>query len=782
MLSAFIWFVTIQAIGMAAFPLAFRLLPMLRDRGYSVSKPLGLLLLGYLSWMLSQIHILPSTQATLIVLLVAMATVSGGYAWRQRARFVEFFRSEWKAVAAAELIFLTLFVGWVLYRAHDPSIDHTEQPMDLSFMNASVRSFFGPPEDPWLRGESISYYYFGHWVMGAKAELTGAATSVAYNLALALVPAMAGTAVFGLVYNMVRPEGRRLIYGVAAGLIAAVLLTFAANLEGALELIRAKGMGSVAFWDWVGIDGLEGSASGLGSSWRPEEFWWWWRSTRVINTFVDGQGIDYTIQEFPFFSFMLGDLHAHVTSIPFVLLFLNLCLGFLSSRDLRPIKIGAYGSMTLSWRPIVLGGTLGLVLGAVAFTNMWDLPVFAATFLGIAAMRSYARSGGRLLPLATEALPTGLMVVGLAFLFFLPYHLSFNSQFSGLHPVTDATTRPVHFFIVWGLFLAAVVPFMLSAFWQTTLSGRFVWPIAAALLLGFLPYLSWLYLHLEDGGSVGDWWSRLSHILPLAVLITIGAYTTLWHALHKAPMGRTFALALCTLGLVLIAAPEMVFVGDIFMNRMNSMFKLYYQGWVVLAAASGFALYHWGSLLASASTPVRMALGVWAAVFVVVLAASLYYPPAAAASKGDLFAGPRTLDGLSYVESLRPAEYRAIQEIRARVPRGSAVLEAVGADYSEAGRVSASTGVPTVLGWPGHELQWRGSTEPFDGREEDVDRIYSTVDTEEAKALLSKYDVDYVYVGHRERGKYDVVGLDKFVEFMDVWFSEGDVVVYRARE
>ncbi len=399
-----IWFIAVQAAGLTAFPLLFRLLPRIPDRGYSVSKPLGLLLLGYLSWILSQLHVLPSTQLTLLLILGAMAAASGAYAYRRRRRIAAFLRAEWRTVVAVELVFLLLFAGWAFLRTHDPGISHTEQPMDFSFLNASVRTFYGTPEDPWLRGESVSYYYFGHWVAGAVAELTGIATRVAYNLALASSAALAGAAAFGLAYNLVRWRGKKLRTAIGAGLLAAGLLTVCSNLEGTFELLRAAGGGSASLWSWVAIDGLQGEP-GAAASWRPDDPWWWWRATRVINTFVDGQGLDYTIQEFPAFSYILGDLHAHVTSLPFVLLFLTLCLGLFTYRDLTPARLRRDRWPSVRWTPVTFVLLLGLTLGGVGFTNMWDLPVFAAAFLGLAFLRSYAQAGGSFLAAASRAAP-----------------------------------------------------------------------------------------------------------------------------------------------------------------------------------------------------------------------------------------------------------------------------------------------------------------------------------------------------------------------------------------
>ena len=243
-----------------------------------------------------------------------------------------------------------------------------------------------------------------------------------------------------------------------------------------------------------------------------------------------------------------------------------------------------------------------------------------------------------------------------------------------------------------------------------------------------------------------------------------------------------FAMALSTLGLALIMGPELLFVDDSFggaLERMNTVFKLYYQAWTVLAAATGFVIYYWAKSIRETKNSSRLLLRVWGAAFVLVLVGSLYYTPAAIASKAELYGEDRTLDGLQHIERFIGPEYRAIEFVRENVDRDSAILEAVGGGYSEHGRIASSTGVPTVLNWPGHQMQWRGSSTPFGGREQDVQTIYQTLDVDEAVSLLDKYDVDHVYVGPRERTKYGEAGLAKFERFMTPVFSEADVVIYK---
>ena len=784
-----------QAMGLATFPLAYLLFSRLNDRGYSVSKPLGILLVGYVSWILSVLHIAPSIRLTLALLLLALGAVSAAYAWRRRNELKDFISREWRTIVAAEVVFLAIFVGWAVFRAYDPAIDHTEQPMDFAFLNASIESRIGPPEDPWMRGESISYYYFGYWMMGGVSELSGVASNVSYNLSLALIPAMAAMAAFGLVYNIARAQTASWRRAVGGGLAAVLLLGVAANLEGMLEIMHANGIGPDRFWSWIRIDGLDPPASESSTGWAPQGFWWWFHATRVINTFDGTLGIDYTIHEFPFFSFMLGDLHPHVMSIPFTLLFAAFCWNFLQTpaRGFHWRRAGTYAGVA----------AMGLALGGLAFTNLWDLPTFSALFLGVAVLRVYRARRTDVWETLRETLPFAFAVVGLAILPFLPYYLNLGGSFTGIHAVTMATTRPIHAFIVWGPYLAAVVPFIIFALWRTRLSRDWPGRVAFALVVVTVPYLTWAYLHLQTGGETTDLFGRSIRVLPLAFLVGAAVYSSLCLARQERSAAASFTMLLSALGLFMIMGPELLFVGDSFGIRMNTVFKLYYQAWVLLAVVSGLAILNWGSLRTGATGWMRSLNTLWAVAFVIVLVPSLYYAPAAASSKVGNFGDGPSIDGLDFVGRRSQAERDAIQYVRENVDHGSAVLEAVG-EWFDAGLISRSTGVPTVINWPGHQMQWRGSRvaletdgqdpvgvcDSLEGqeatrylvcREADVTRIYQTQDTEEAKNLLARYDVEYVYVGPRERQKYGTDGLAKFPALAETVFSKGDVAIYRVR-
>ena len=787
MLNVLLWLVTVEIIGLAVFPLAYFLLPRLSDRGYGLSKPLGILLIGYAAWILSVLHLVPSVRITLVGLVLLVAASSGALAYLHREELTAFVKRRWRLIAVTEIVFLLFFLGWVLFRSYDPAINHTEQPMDFAFLNASLESAFGQPEDPWLRGEPISYYYFSYWMMGVVSELSGVASNFSFNLSLALVPAMAAAAVLCLVASMVRYDRGSLDTAVISGIGAGLLLVVVSNLEGVLEFMYANSIGSQGFYDWVGIQGLDGPIDTPTDSWNPNEFWWWFRATRVINTFVGGNEIDYTIHEFPFFSFMLGDLHPHVSAIPFALLAAGFALNFFRSDMIDLRRIGPWGFATIAAMAVSLGG--------LAFTNMWDLPTYAALLVGVAALKAYPgrwseggdgeSSGSVVARVGLAVVQVPLIVVALSFVLYLPYYLGFTSSVQGIGAVATPS-RYFHLFLVWGTLLVFVVPFIVACFWQTIVGPDWRRMTAISLAVAFLPFLLWILVRLQSPTPTVGSLSQFIHILPLALLIGMAAWSAIHETKLRGPTGRGFALALGALGLLLIMGPELMYVDDFFddpRQRMNTVFKLYYQAWVLLAAVSGYSIYFWLSLRPRVTGRLRSLSTVWATAAIILVVCGLYYPAAAAATKVEEggFASNPTLDGLAYVRDSRPAEYAAIEFIKNNLPEDAAILESVG-EWSEAGLISRSTGLPTVFNWPGHEIQWRGSNDAIGGRQSDVAAIYTTSDPELARNLLLKYDVNYVYVGPREQLAHDGPGLDKFPNFMDTLFQRDDVTIYRLRE
>ena len=812
MLDVFVWLLVIELLGLVAFPILFALMPRIPDRGYTLAKPGSLLLVFYPFWLLVSSPVIPNAIPILLLVLMSFALASGLVAWPLRAGLRDFFRREWRTVLLSELVFLGVFAIWAVIRSHDAAINHTEQPMDFAFLNATVISPHFPPMDPWLAGHTVSYYYFGHLIFGGLTRLAGLSTAVGYNLALVLVAALAAVGIFGLVMNIVRLVGGSLRAATASGLLGVFLLLGIANLASGLELIRAGGGGSPELWQWVDIKDLDGPLES--STWYPSEpGWWWWRATRVIDTVQDGRSLDYTITEFPFFSFLLGDLHPHVMSLPFVLMFLGLVLNFIVS----PVRPGL--RWLVSQRGARDGIVMAVALGALGFINLWDLPVFAALF--VVAVLAKAYIGQETLGRAVRnTLATAAPVLFLAVVLYLPFYLAFDSQAKGILPVKEYVTRPFHFLVIWGMFLLITVPFVLLELVSVLRRGLGRWQtLALAVAVPLVAWLAWtlvegmmvLVPQIDcgiDGGAtpcaalevVGMAWRRVLHLSPLMLMTAAAVYLALRNnrgAVLEEPSSAsaglrqfqwddsasasTFPFMLIAMAALLLIGPELFYVVDVFNNRMNTIFKLYYQAWILLAVAASYATYYLVSRYSGAGARIRVPGYVWAGLVFLGGVASVYYPIATGYSKISGLAGEVTLDGLAYVAEESPGELAAIQWLKKNHSHGDAIVEAIGDDYSSHGRVSASTGIPTILGWVGHEEQWRGSRKPLEGRTEAVESLYQSDDSQEAREILDRYGVTYIIVGPRERAKYGIQDAEKFERLSDVAFQEGDVVIYRVR-
>ena len=790
MADALVWFLTLEALGAAALPWAYCLFRFLPDRGISLAKPAALLLLSYAVWLLGLTHLLPNTQLTIWALFLCLAVGSAWLAGRQWEEMREFLRRNWTVLIIAELVFIGLFAGWTVVVSGSPGITHTEKPMDFMLLNAAFQSRFFPPEDPWLSGHSISYYYFGHIIMATLSKMSGIATSVGYNLSIATLPALAGAACFGLLYNLVRLSGGSFRWAKGVGAASPAFILLAGNLMGALEFIRLRGWAGAGFWDWVAINGLDaGPVAGVVF---PGDFWWWFRSTRVIGTSSDGVTLDYTITEFPAFSFLLGDLHAHVLSIPFFLLAIGAVLNFYNSGE----------RLELAWlrRHPAQAMAVALSGGALAFINFWDFPTFLALLAAALVLKGCRDYPGSLLQAVNGAALVFLPMFALSVALFLPVYFTFSGQASGVLPLREVATRPFLLFIVLGLFLLpslALLAQLMRRMGRPEPSDAPV--VVVAFLLAVIPLGIWMatafmFALITDGtgAAIADLGRRLTLALPGAIAVAAAAYCAAMLARQKREPASSFVLLLVALGIFIIMVAELFHIVDSFggaWRRMNTVFKVYYQAWLLLGIAASFGVYSlWsGRWRLPQNWRLRAFLALsgrygGAAVLAILLAASLYYTVGAALDRGGAYAGPpegHTLDGLAYLAVEEPGEYEAIKWLRHEAAPGR-IVEAVGDDYSRFGNISASTGLPTLLGWKGHELQWRGSSQPFAGREEDVAAIYSGEDPARALRLLNDYGVRYVYLGSRERETYGVSGLPKYSGFLRTVFGHDGVVVYEV--
>jgi uncharacterized membrane protein len=244
--------------------------------------------------------------------------------------------------------------------------------------------------------------------------------------------------------------------------------------------------------------------------------------------------------------------------------------------------------------------------------------------------------------------------------------------------------------------------------------------------------------------------------------------------------GLLFALAATGLGALLLLGMEFYWMQDPLGYRQNTTLRLGYQAWVLLSVGGAFALYYLLARWRPASLVSILGSAGWAAGSIVVLGAALIFPVAGTFYISDDSQKPLGFDGLAFERRENPDEYAGTRWLQENVEGAPVVLEGVGDDYTWAARVSTRTGLPTVLGWPQHEYRLQDTWEPLTERHKDVETAYNTTSLAEAKAILDKYNVQYVYVGDFERETYSEAGLAKFVGLGKIVFRQDKVTIYEV--
>ncbi|MBX0327826.1 glycosyltransferase family 39 protein, partial [Oscillochloris sp. ZM17-4] len=831
------WVAVLELLGLAAFALLFRLLPGLPDRGFSIAKTLGLLGVAYLAWLLGSLGNgtglpgmagsaaagglpllpLPFTPGTLW-LCAAPLLAGGAYAaWRQREELRAFAGERRAALLSAEGIFLGFLLLGLLLRWLNPDLWHParggEKPMDFAYLNAVLKSAAFPPYDPWHAGGYINYYYFGFVIVGALIHLSGVAPSVGYNLAVATLFGLTALGAWGVVFNLLAPGGIR---GQGSGIggqaedetqsrearsptPAPRSPIIAAALAPALLLL----LGNLAQAFWY----LSGYAAAQLPKGRPE--WAFWDATRI----VDG-----TVNEFPFFTFLFADLHAHMIVMPLSLALLGMGVAWVRGQGTgdRGQGTGDRGQGTgdrgqgigSRWlRPYTLSAVpytllMGLLAGAIRVTNTWDYPTFVGlTMLTVAwATFRFQRAAARspLIAMAAGILaPLAFVLVGN--LLFAPFTANFATESSGVAPLIDggvpgllggllAAERTS----VWELIQLYGLWVFVAAAAGLLLIRRLAGPLAAGGLAGVLSIVAII------GSLMG--WPALSLTLPM---LAVGALL-LWQ-LRRLPTRSLLPILWGVAAIGLLAMVDLVVVkGDV--GRLNTVFKFGLHAWTLFALSAAVALPRiWvGDRGQGTGDRIRRAsIGIWSVrgSLALLIIAALVYPltatPARLADRWDPGA-PHTLDGAAFMRTISEArngqgnsldeDAAAISWLQQNVPGTPVILEAHLPSYQWAGRIATFTGLPTILGWEWHQVQQRnvvGAGPVIAARQQTVAEIYSTPDPQRALDDLHQYGVEYLYVGGVERATYDAAGLSKFPAMvasgdLAVAFQSGQTTIYRV--
>ncbi|MHB9031795.1 MAG: DUF2298 domain-containing protein [Anaerolineae bacterium] len=743
MLTAFTWWFTLSVIGWVSWPLTapfFRHSPL---RGFAYSRVLGLVLLAYPVWLLTVAKIVPFSRSTTLIAALALASIGLGLAWFQRRNLAILLKSKWQTICILESSFLIIFLLLYIYKAFTPDIQHTEQPMDLMFLTSLLRSTKIPPPDPWLSGYAVSYYYGGYFSIAQLAQILRTAAGSAYNLGLVSSYALAFFTAGGVFWDVIAESGNRSsVWRTAIWVMAGVAgILLASNLAGVVTALEHVLQVSQTTW----LQALGGSSATI------REPWWWWAGRAFTDRNYFGR-LTEIISEFPAFSFLLGDLHPHLMALPFVLFAIGVAVEIVNSDSEE------------SWWVIPIYYVSPLVFGILGWINSWDLPTFGMlVWLAYLVNRLKNRTFSALLPDAVSY----TIYLGLSLVLFIPFYSTLTTQVLGIGVTYYVKTGLGQLLLTFGLPLLPLALYVLKrANWHRLKTTMFWW---ASILL-----LPWLVTVLVGGIGrsllgLGILWVKGPWvILILGTLLALLADGLSHTKLNDYTLADKCVYLSGFMGCGLLYIAEFLYIADVFNSRMNTYFKLSYQAWILLSFAGFLAVWQ---LMQRAKAnkwvaPVGVALLVLACLYAPLTAFSNTY--------GSKFSPG--VDGIAYLKSTAPDVYGTITWLQLNAPAGSTLVEGVGEDYTQGNRVSAFSGVPTLLGWPGHERQWRGSGDIVRERREVINRIYSSKDSQEVMTLLQANHVAYLFVSPREMAIYQF-GAERLA-----WYGTFLEPVYTAHE
>jgi len=850
-----LWYLAVSVLGWLIYPFVRFALPGLADRGYPLVRVAGLVLLTYLAWLAGSVQI-PFSRATIGIAFLLVALLGGTLAYHQRAEL----RIEWhekrKYFLTVELLTLAFFIFGLLVRFGNPDLWHPwkggEKPMDFSYFNAVIKSTSFPPYDPWFAGGYINYYYYGFVIVGVLVKLLGIVPSIAYNLILPTLFAMIAMGAFSTGWNLIagrrsqvagyesqagetpsQPNDDAMSQPVAestidpyspplasdisatsarfktpffTGLMAAFFMAVLGNL-GTLRMIldgfkimaaptgdlAAAGVFNRVLWT---VKGFFMKLLGSPLPYRMDE--WYWNPSRAIGGEHGGP-----ITEFPYFTFLYGDLHAHLIALPLALLAIAWALSIVLSRAWKVDNRRSIWQIGIS---LFLGG---LVIGALYPVNLSDIYTYLP--LGIVALayaiwRYVDAQEGQ-----TRNLRRAFFLVGsvsvltfLTLFLYQPYSQWYGQGYSEIQ-LWRGTRTPVGDYLThWGAFIFIFLSWMIyeSIDWMAStpvsalrklrpyrglILGSLIAILGVILVLGINLYPEGV--PFEEKLPLGLGVHVIWFVMPMAV----------WTAVLLLRPGisdaRRFALFLLGTGLVLTLMVEIVVVsGDI--GRMNTVFKFYLHGWTLFAISAAAAITWMWQSRSLWNLGWRI---VWQVGLVFFVASMALYPLTATLAKvRDRMAteAPHTLDGMTYMQYATlfdldtemdlSQDYDAIRWLQDHISGSPVIVEGQLTEYRWGTRFTIYTGLPGVVGWNWHQRQQR-TLLPDNwvwDRVNGVDEFYQTIDLDAAVQFLNQYDVSYIILGQLERAKYVGDGLVKFEEQNGrLWneiYRNQDTVIYEV--
>lgn len=700
---SFNWYFYLFILGLVFFPITSLFFRNFSDRGYAFSKTIGIIIISYLMFTAGTLRIIPFERSSIFFILGCIALLNFYLVFKYRRTFS---RSLIFIIIFEEILFIFSFVFLAYVRGQEPSLRSLEKFMDFGFINSILRSKYFPPLDMWLSADPAKPqgYPINYYYFG---HLTAA-----FLIKLSNIKSFLG---YNLILATIFAQGITLSFSLIYNIIFLLQKHLVQTVNYTASAIIGV-IGSLIINLGGNLHPIYLFTKGypndnplpfwqIFSSYNPAKYWYP-NATRFI---------PFTIHEFPSYSYVVADLHGHVFDIPFILLTLAVLFNFFVSSTPPPKKVEKNKILdTKYW--ILNTVILGFLLSIHYMTNAFDGLIYFALSVIIAII---------LFQKYRDVVKFSGLLITSAILFTLPFSLFFTPFASkiALNCSPDFLTS-----------IGSIGPFLfekdkcqVSPFWMLFVLWGFFW-------IQFVIFMGIRYFEFKK-------------------LKKIQSALFSWDF---------FIFALFSFGTFLIIIPEFFYIKDIYPAhfRANTMFKLGYQAFIILGVASSYTLFRLKlfSRLKHSFSFVAIFL------FVVSFSLIMIYPFTSFPSYyGSLDKTPE-FDGSAWILKEFPEDKAIIDFLNVKIKNQPVILEAQGDSYTDYGRISAYTGLPTVGGWLVHEWLWRGSSDAVGKRSPDISHIYEYVDIAETKKLLKKYRVKFVIVSRLEKEKYKKLNEKKFEE------------------
>ena len=683
------WYLLAAVLGCVGMAVTGRLFRSFEDKGWMFSKVVSITITGFLTWFLVSVRILKFTTAACVGIALVYGIICILAYEKQRRNGYECLPIDrLDLVYIEEILFFAAFLLWTYLAGFHPAAHGTEKFMDYGFMEAMMRSKTLPATDLWYSQGKINYYYGGQYFAVFLTKLSGTQVELTYNLMRTFVAGFAFALPFSLVRQMTTDLQGRKVTGWKKQ-----LPTFAGFLAG-LAVSIAGNMHYVVYAQILPlIQKLKGEE--VSGYWFPD-------ATRYIGFNPDVP--DKTIHEFPCYSFVLGDLHAHVVNIMFVLLLLGLLYAWTKKvRNTAP-SVEKLGRRKFWMKQLLMPQILAaaMLLGMFHWTNYWDFVIYYVVTGGTLLFMNIICLKGDIRQILAVTIAQAIEIFAIATVVILPFTLQFTTMVQGVR-LAQNHSLPHQLLVLWGLPTILTLVFVIS------------------LIVEKL--------------------KKLEH-------------KSLYRLMKAVRTPDLFAviMGLCAIGLV--AIPELVYVRDIYENgnaRANTMFKLTYQAYIMFGMTMAYVIFR---LLFINCKKILKAVGVIG--LVLLLWTCGYFGRSVDSWFGQVL-DPSQYKGLNataFLETDFAEDAGAIRWLKENIQDSPVVLEANGDSYSNYERVSAMTGLPTVMGWYVHEWLWRNDVADLNEKSAEIESIYTSTDTQKVQELIKKYDISYIFVGSCEREKY----------------------------